>query len=82
MTVIVEQERAAGMSAGARVWHCDLCRCFHLRAGEVLLTLTPEEFNRLTHEVVECYCREMLRGGAKGMMQSPQALSPPGEDFQ
>lgn len=70
MTAIVEPNDAAEMCAGTLVWRCDLCRCFHLRAGEVLLTFTREEFNAFTREVVDCYCGALMRGAAKELLQS------------
>ena len=59
MTAIVEPNDAAEMCAGTLVWRCDLCRCFHLRAGEMLLTRTREEFSAFTREVVDCCCGEL-----------------------
>lgn len=38
------------------VWRCELCRCFHLRAGPVLMVFTPREFEVFMQDVVECYC--------------------------
>lgn len=42
-----------------QVWRCDDCHCFHLLAGQTLLTFSPEEFAAFTHEVTECYCVQL-----------------------
>ncbi|MER3427016.1 MAG: hypothetical protein C4334_02780 [Pyrinomonas sp.] len=39
------------------VWHCPSCRAFHVRAGQVILTFTAEEFAAFTRAVIECYCQ-------------------------
>lgn len=46
-------------NASMQVWRCASCGCFHLRAGQVLMTFTPEEFASFTQEIIECYCIQM-----------------------
>jgi hypothetical protein len=59
MTVITDRITDRSPSEGLQVWRCESCRCFHVRAGQVLLTLTPEEFADFTREVTDCYCVQM-----------------------
>ena len=56
MTAIACENRNEGTNEMPVVWHCELCRCFHLRAGRVLMVFTPKEFEVFTNDVVECYC--------------------------
>jgi hypothetical protein len=43
-----------------QVWRCEGCHCFHLRAGQVLLTFTPKEFEAFSADIAECYCVQMF----------------------
>lgn len=60
MTVISCQSPVEGTTETPEVWRCDLCHCFHLRAGQVLMVFTPREFAAFTNEVVDCYCVQTL----------------------
>ncbi|MCP9496732.1 MAG: hypothetical protein MSG64_20035 [Pyrinomonadaceae bacterium MAG19_C2-C3] len=55
MFEIPTTDRHANERAGWRVWRCDACRLFHIKAGGVLLTFTPEEYEAFTHAVAGCY---------------------------
>lgn len=67
MTVITDRVNERGAGEGVRVWRCESCSCFHLRAGEMLLTLTPEEFEVFTREVADCYCVQLRPEEAVGL---------------
>ncbi|MET0648185.1 MAG: hypothetical protein ABW208_16335 [Pyrinomonadaceae bacterium] len=74
MTVITDRVAERGEGEALRVWRCASCRCFHLRAGEVLLTLTPEEFAEFTREVTDCYCVQMLPAEVVGLNPLGQSV--------
>jgi hypothetical protein len=57
LTVITYQNRNG--SAATEVWRCEECHCFHLLAGQTLLTFTPQEFATLTQDLAECDCVQM-----------------------
>jgi hypothetical protein len=59
MTAITYRTSHPRPEVDTQVWRCDECRCFHLLAGQTLLTFTPEEFAAFTQEVAECYCVQM-----------------------
>lgn len=59
LTAITYRTQKNNGSASTQVWHCEECRCFHLLAGQTLLTFTPQEFATFTDEVAECYCVQM-----------------------
>jgi hypothetical protein len=56
LTVISCENRNDGTTETPEVWRCESCRCFHLRAGQVLMVFMPKEFEVFTNDVVECYC--------------------------
>lgn len=56
MTVITYRTQNNRGSSGTQVWRCEDCHCFHLLAGQTLLTFTPQEFATFTEDVAECYC--------------------------
>ncbi len=60
MTALLYEDAHAGADAGVQIWRCASCHCVHLRAGQVLLTFTPEEFATLTQDVVACYCGQLI----------------------
>jgi hypothetical protein len=55
MTAISMEGRHASVRSGFNVWRCCSCHCFHLKAGNVLLTFTPKEYERFTQAIVDCY---------------------------
>ena len=59
MTVITYRTPHHGGPASTKVWRCVECDCFHVLAGQALLTFTPNEFAAFTEEVAECYCVQM-----------------------
>ncbi len=73
MTAIPYENHSNDESACMQVWRCESCHCIHLRAGQVLLTFTQEEFTAFTQEVVACYCGEMVLEARDG---AEQAKSP------
>jgi hypothetical protein len=56
MTAITYRTKQHDPNTAPRVWRCPDCHCFHVLAGETLLTFTPQEFATFTQEVAECYC--------------------------
>lgn len=60
MTVISCENRKDGTTTMPEIWRCELCRCFHLRAGQVLMVFAPREFQVFMEAVVECYCVQTL----------------------
>lgn len=52
-----------------KIWFCERCQSVHFRAGEVLLTFSPEEFQGLTQAVTEIYCDKFF-----GLPQKNQQL--------
>lgn len=56
MKVMTYQRKQPDLDLNTQVWRCRECDCFHVRAGEVLLTFTPQDFERFAHDVTECYC--------------------------
>lgn len=62
----------ASDAAAARVdiWRCEDCRCFHVRAGKVLLTFTHDEFESFLRAAGRCYlgdtCAHFTSGDATG----------------
>ena len=70
MTAIPMEDHDTGTRAGFNVWRCCSCRCFHLQAGKVLLTFTPDEYAVFTQAIVECYhggrmCRHSTNDAAR-----------------
>lgn len=53
----ITDHRAGDAAAAARVdiWRCEDCRCFHVRAGKVLLTFTHVEFESFLRAAGRCY---------------------------
>jgi hypothetical protein len=39
------------------VWYCQSCHAFHVRANQVILTFSHEEYAAFTRAVVACYCQ-------------------------
>jgi hypothetical protein len=64
MTAIFYKNHDAEASADVQAWRCASCHCYHLRAGEALLTFTTEEFVAFMQEIVDCYCGQILSGEA------------------
>ncbi len=64
MTAIFYKNHGAAASNGAQAWRCASCHCYHLRAGEALLTFTTEEFVSLMQELADCYYEQILSGDA------------------
>jgi hypothetical protein len=64
MTAIFNKKLDTGERAEFQVWRCADCRCFHLKAGEALMTFSPEEFASFAEEIVECYSRQICRDEA------------------
>lgn len=62
MTAILMNDSHAGVPSHVHVWRCEGCRCIHVRAGEVLLTLTPTEFTAFTESVNDCYWQQEILG--------------------
>ncbi|GEM_PF-3574689 len=57
MTAFLNDDFQRHESTNVSIWFCEGCRCFHLRAGQVLLTFTREEFADFTHTAIEAnYC--------------------------
>jgi hypothetical protein len=55
MTAFPMESRHDGVRSGFNVWRCCSCHCFHLKAGDVLLTFTPKEYEVFTQAIVDCY---------------------------
>lgn len=55
------EDESAGV-VGA--WRCESCSCIHVRAGGVLLTFAPSEYDSFVHAVTECYWEKELRAAA------------------
>lgn len=43
-----------GVRAEVGVWHCESCACFHVKAGDVLLTFSLTEFMNFSNAVLDC----------------------------
>lgn len=65
MTALLYENQHAGTDANLQIWRCDSCHCVHLRAGQVLLTFTQEEFASFTQEIVDCYCGQVMHAGTE-----------------
>jgi hypothetical protein len=59
LTVITYPTQNKTRSTTTQVWRCDDCQCFHLLAGQTLLSFTPQEFATFTEDIAECYCVQM-----------------------
>ncbi len=55
MTAFPAEDHDTGLRSGFNVWRCCSCHCFHLKAGDMLLTFTPKEYAVFTQAVVDCY---------------------------
>lgn len=44
-----------GKQESVSVWKCDSCEEFHLRAGNVLLTFTKDEFADFVNDTWNCF---------------------------
>ncbi len=55
MTTIPMEDHDINARSDLRIWNCDACWCVHLRAADVLLTFTREEYAAFAHAVAECY---------------------------
>lgn len=60
MTAMLINDSHVGVASHVHVWRCEGCRCIHVRAGEVLLTFTPVEFNAFTEAVNDCYWQQAI----------------------
>ena len=69
MTAIFYKNHGADENTHAQAWRCASCHCYHLRAGEALLTFTTEEFISLMQEIADCYYGQILSGEAKANEQ-------------
>mgnify|MGYP001146186510 CR=1 FL=1 len=47
--------------AEIRIWLCESCGCYHIKLGEMLLTLDRSEFATLVNRLVDCYCSSFFR---------------------
>lgn len=50
-----EQDFHSGTAPDVQVWQCESCKCVHVRANQVLLTFTKEEFAGFTEAVLDCH---------------------------
>lgn len=53
-----------GKRENLKIWHCESCRSFHFRVGEILLTFSPKEFVDFSAVIGELYGKaaiELLR---------------------
>lgn len=55
MTFKKFSDHAKGNISEVGVWYCDNCSSFHVKAGEVLLTFTRDEFAAFSSAVFDCY---------------------------
>lgn len=55
MAAFLEHDLLSGVSSQVSVWHCDGCRCTHIRAGKALLTFTPAEFATFVESINKSY---------------------------
>ena len=44
-----------GQRESVKVWRCETCDEFHVKAGNDLLTFTPSEFAEFVNETWNCY---------------------------
>ncbi len=40
---------------GVEVWHCEACNVFHVRAGDVVLGFSRDEFAEFVNETWNCF---------------------------
>lgn len=55
MTITDHRTDDAAATAKVDIWRCEDCHCFHVRAGEVLLTFTSEEFKTFLRAAGRCF---------------------------
>ena len=60
----IERGHGAGKE-NLRLWFCERCGAVHLRAGEVLLSLTPPEFIDFAAAVGDIYGRVALASSSE-----------------
>jgi ribosomal protein L37AE/L43A len=44
-----------GKREDVKVWKCETCDEFHVKAGNVLLTFTPQEFSEFVNKTWNCF---------------------------
>jgi redox-regulated HSP33 family molecular chaperone len=54
MTAFLNEDLRSNVKADVQVWLCEDCRCVHVRAANVMLTFTKDEFESFTEAVVDC----------------------------
>lgn len=55
MTAFPNEDFHSGTNANVQIWFCESCDCVHVRAANVLLTFTKDEFASFTEAVVDCH---------------------------
>jgi hypothetical protein len=70
MTITHHRVNDAAATARVDIWRCEDCRCFHVRAGKVLLTFTHDEFESFLRAAGRCYlgdtCAHVMPVGENG----------------
>lgn len=84
MTITDHRTDEAAAAARVDIWRCEGCQRFHVRAGEVLLTFTPDEFESFLRAAGRCYlgdnCAHFTSGHEAGKVS--EATSDPAEEFR
>ena len=62
MTAFFNEGLHSDMTNDVQVWRCESCKCVHIRAGNILLTFTTEEYCKFTEAVVDCSYSESFFG--------------------
>jgi hypothetical protein len=62
VTTILMNDSHSEIPTHSHVWHCEACHCVHIRAGEVLMTLTRSEFLAFADSINDCYWQQKLFG--------------------
>ena len=62
MTAFLNNDFHTGAKANLQIWICDSCNCVHVRAADVLLTFTEEEFAGFTQAVLDCHYKTSFFG--------------------
>ncbi|GIU82935.1 MAG: hypothetical protein D6687_04555 [Acidobacteria bacterium] len=51
----------SGSKTELKIWFCESCGCYHIKIGEMLLTLDRGEFTSLVNGLVDCYCSSFFK---------------------
>jgi len=52
------------------VWYCENCTSFHIKAGEILLTFTKNEFAAFSNTIFDCYSEVLTLDDVRGSVDA------------